>query len=249
MMTRILIVVLVTLNLGVLLWAIFQPSLDISTTAPAFKEGAQLELITPGDIKAQAISPHPITPYSADRPTVLIAAQPAELSHIDADEKQKTDDHCGVIAGFSTKEAALAARVQIADLSSKPVDVRLSQGENDLFQVTLAINGNRRAVQDTIAHLESSGIHDIFLKGKINQQWMIALGQYRQRDGALRRHAAIVAAGMTPIVQQLRQKNPKVQWDLIYQGNVGDDLVKKRFPLQTVRVEECRHDRAAQAMN
>lgn len=242
MMTRILIVVLITLNLGVLLWTIFQPSLAISTTAPAFTEGAQLEIIDPGDIKTQAISSHQLTSNSTDRPATLIASEPAVLSHTAGAERQKTEDQCGVITGFATKEAALAARAQISDISLRRVDVRLSQGEIELYQVILAVNGNRRAVQDTIAHLVAAGIHDIFLKGKINQQWMIALGQYRKRDSALRRQSAILAAGMAPIIQQFRHKIPKDQWDLVYQTNGTDDLVKKHFPFQTVRAESCHHD-------
>ena len=241
MMTRILIVVLAILNLGVVLWTIFQPTVDISTTAPTLTEGAQLELFTPSDSKTQAISVPHVTPHSALQSVALIASELAVDNHTVAVERQKIADHCSVIAGFATKEAALAARARLSDLPLTRVDVRLSQGGNELYQVVLAVNGNRRAVQETIAHLVSAGIDDIFLKGKINQQWMIALGQYRQRDGALRRQSAILAAGMTPIIQQFRQKIAADRWELFYQSNASDEPVKKRFPNQTVHIEKCEH--------
>ena len=240
MLTRILIVVLVTFNFCVALWWIAKPSKDTSVTSASVIEGAPLELVNPKELKAKKIAPEPHSdnvaqPLQAQQQTVPTST-PDQASQ---ENRNNGDDRCDVLGGFASKEAAEDARNAIADLGLEHLTLRQATSSTELYQVVLFINGDRAVAQNALSHLVAAGIHDMFLKKKHDKQWIIALGQYHQHDGALRRQTDIHATGMHPIVQRLDRPKLIDRWDLVFKSGKSQAVVKKRFPTKTLQIGRC----------
>ena len=239
MLTRILIVVLVTFNVCVTLWWIAKPSKDTSVTPASVIEGAPLELVNPKELKAKTIAPELHSDNVAQPLDAKQTVQTSTPDETSQENRNSGDKDCDVLEGFASKEAAEDARNTIADLGLEHLALRQATSSMELYQVVLFINGDRAVAQNALSHLVAAGIHDMFLKKKHDQQWIIALGQYRQHDGALRRQADILATGMHPIVQRLDHPKLIDRWDLVFKGGKSEAIVKKRFPAMALQTRRC----------
>ena len=239
MLTRLLIVTLVTFNFFVTLWWIVKPSKAASVRPVSMIEGAPLELVNPKELKDTPIAPEPHLATVAPPLQTSQNVQTSTPNDATVQNRTSADEQCDVLAGFASKEAAEDARKTMTDLGLVHVALRQATASIALYQVILLINGDRNAAQNALSHLVAAGIEDVFLKKKNDQQWIIALGQYRQQDGALRRQATILATGMHPIVQRLDHSKVIDRWDLVFKSGKSEAVVRKRFPTKTYQTARC----------
>jgi len=182
MYVRALIVVLAILNAGVALWwATRAPvSPPPPPEAPAGVATLQM-LLTP--------------PPAAPAPEAAAAAAPAAAQVASATQPAApaAADRCLTLGPFPDQAAAEAARSAAGD-ALRATRVR-EVTESSSFRVMLNGVGDRAAAQAEVARIKAAGLSDYYVVAN-GAQNDIALGQYRNREGAERRQAELAAAGV-----------------------------------------------------
>ncbi|HBK47087.1 MAG TPA: hypothetical protein DDZ67_11775, partial [Xanthomonadaceae bacterium] len=98
----------------------------------------------------------------------------------------------GPFAGRAEAEAAVAkGRALATRIAAREV----SDSDASSYRVMLPAVGDREAAQALVKRIAAAGIADYYLISQGEADNAIALGQYRSREGAERRQAALVAAG------------------------------------------------------
>ncbi|MCW4456415.1 SPOR domain-containing protein [Flavobacterium sp. MXW15] len=193
MLIRALIVVLAMLNVGVALWWITQGGAAPAVPVPAARAGvATLELLpTP------AAAPVPGPPLEAaateSEPSPATATAVAETPAAPA--AAAVAQQCLSLGPFADRDAAQAALERAGAQALRP---RLRESAADgasNYRVMLPAAASREEAQATVKRIVEAGIGDYYVIAQGEEANAIALGQYRQREGAERRQAALVAAG------------------------------------------------------
>lgn len=193
MLIRALIVLLVIFNLGVAAWWITQP--DPPPPAPeALPEGVpELQLV---------ISPAP-------------AVQPEEPASTVADDAP-VDTAEVTVAGQCFSLGPLADRVA-ADALVATVDVRAtktrvretSAAATGSYRIHMPPSASREEAQALARRISEAGFDDYLLVATGPDANSIALGLYRNREGAQRRLEALQAAGFAA---QMQSPDASAQW-------------------------------------
>ena len=206
MLIRALLVLLVVLNLGVAGWWISRP--DAPPPAPPQQpQGvARLQLASeapppraPAASPAQAaVTAAPSTPVEAP-PGVAAGTVAASLQCFSL----------GPFADAAAANAAVAAlRADIARSRTREVE-GASSGNYTVF---LPPAENRAAAQALAQRIAAAGFDDFLIVNEGELANGIALGLYRNRNGAERRQNALQAAGFPAQVRATGEEDPSQWW-------------------------------------
>lgn len=215
MLTRALIVVLAILNVGVALWwmlrgepspvAVEAPSgvarlqfLDTPpTAAPApapanAPAGAPLNDVTPAATAApQRAAPAPEAPAPAPAVTPPAATAAADAPTPAAPSPAQ----CLSLGPFADRAAAMAAQGNAGSLLQRSRLREVPNAKASTYRVIMPASASREEAQALVKRIAAAGISDYYILGQGEDANAIALGQYRNREGAERRMAALSAAG------------------------------------------------------
>ncbi|ARQ88281.1 SPOR domain-containing protein [Stenotrophomonas maltophilia] len=159
--------------------------------APAQPEVAQPEVAKPQVAEATpvAAAAKPVTPPAPapapEKPvTPPVAAEPPR---------------CIALGPFADRAAASSAQGKAGNVISQ---VRLREqpaaSGSARFRVMLPAAANREEAQATVKRIVAAGLSDYYIISQGEDINAVALGQYRNREGAERRMAAVQAAGFQP---------------------------------------------------
>lgn len=215
MLTRALIVFLVLLNVSVALWWMLRgdpavPEHDVPAGV------AQLQLQDPAetpatpaqvavadsaplqDADAAKVAASPL-PSPAEAVTATVVAAPAvEPSPAPAEAARPAAPalRCVALGPFADQAAAQAAQGRLgASLGQVQLREQTTAGATSRFRVMLPPAASREAAQATVQRIVAAGLSDYYIIAQGPDANAIALGQYRNREGAERRLAALSAAG------------------------------------------------------
>lgn len=225
MLTRALIVFLVLLNVSVALWwmlrgepvvaAVQSPAgvaqlqlLDetaplhppqSSVTAPPLQDttGASPSASSP----TQTLSSPPATPSAPETPATVEPAAgklvaPPAAAIAPAAAPSATPQRCIALGPFADRSSAQTAQGKTGNaLTQARLQEQAVPGSTTRFRVMLPPAASREAAQATVQRIIAAGLSDYYIIAQGPDANAIALGQYRNREGAERRLAAVQAAG------------------------------------------------------
>ncbi|WP_217537603.1 SPOR domain-containing protein [Stenotrophomonas sp. GbtcB23] len=226
MLTRALIVVLAILNVGVALWwmlrgepvptppatptGVAQLQLLDSPSAPAAAAPAPaaasaqpaatttaLTDTTPAPPKPTApATPDPAAPNPA--PTASVAPAVGRPTETPPAPTPRAPLQCISLGPFADRDTAMAAQGKAGELvqRSRLREVPKS-GASSTYRVMMPAAASREEAQATVKRIAAAGISDYYIMAQGEDANAIALGQYRNREGAERRLAALSAAGFS----------------------------------------------------
>ena len=220
MLTRLLIVLLAILNVGVALWWM-TPRTEPVAAAPRAEPGvASLEVLpSPAPSNASSAAPAaaetavaaaadaaPLTaavPVAAaavakpaEPPTVVTAAveaKPAEVAP--AEVKPPAVVQCASLGPYATQAQAQAAMTALGADAARPRLREVPGKAANSYRVLIAPAASREEAQATAKRIVEAGFSDYFIVSQGEEANAVALGQYRNREGAERRLATLTAAG------------------------------------------------------
>ncbi len=205
MLIRFLIVALAILNLGVALW--WMTPRPAPAAAPEVRETgvATLELVPMDAVDAGAPAvPAPAAVAAAPAPAALQDAAKATATSAVATPAPATPEpsaaapsrplQCSSFGPFQSREQAQAAAAALgADLSRS--QLREVQPKAASYRVLTSQAASREEAQALARRIVEAGFSDYFIIAQGDDANAVALGQYRNREGAERRMAALAAAG------------------------------------------------------
>lgn len=220
MLTRALIVVLAILNVGVALWWMLRG--DPAPALPATPSGvAQLQLLDSPSAPAAAATaaaaasaqppaattaladatpapPKPAAPRPTPAATVAVEPGPAQLPETPPAPTPAAPLQCISLGPFADRDTAMAAQGKASELVQRS---RLREvpkpGASSTYRVMMPAAASREEAQATVKRIAAAGISDYYIMAQGEDANAIALGQYRNREGAERRLAALSAAGFS----------------------------------------------------
>lgn len=213
MLTRALIVVLVILNLGVALWWLLRG--ETPPVLPAAPAGvAQLQLLPatapPAPTRAprpalQDVTPAPAPPAATAAapppppPAVASVAPPAATPPATppAAAIAATPARCVSLGPFPDRAAAQAAQGRAGAALGAAQLREVADAGATRYRVILPPAASREEAQATVKRIVAAGVGDYYIIAQGEEANAVALGQYRNREGAERRLAALAAAGFT----------------------------------------------------
>ncbi|MGE8278875.1 MAG: SPOR domain-containing protein [Stenotrophomonas sp.] len=207
MLTRFLIVILAILNVGVALWWMLPRAEPVAEVARSEPGVATLEVLPPPAAPQAVVSPAATSPAPATTPappaTVPKAepAKPAEPVPAPAKPAEAapapvaTAEHC---ASFGPYAAQAQAQSALSALGNTAVRTRLREvpgKQASSYRVFIPPAASREEAQAMAKRIVDAGFSDYFIVSQGEEAHAVALGQYRNREGAERRLAALTAAG------------------------------------------------------
>lgn len=157
-----------------------------ATPAPATPEIAkpQVAEATPVAAAAKPVTPPAPAPAPEKPVTPPVAAEPPR---------------CIALGPFADRAAATSAQGKAGNVISQ---VRLREqpaaSGSARFRVMLPAAASREEAQATVKRIVAAGLSDYYIISQGEDINAVALGQYRNREGAERRMAAVQAAGFQP---------------------------------------------------
>lgn len=140
----------------------------------------------------------PAEPAKAPEPVAAIA-KPAPEPVAEKPAASAAPPRCLALGPFPDRAAATAAQSRAGNLLSQ---VRLREqpaaSGSARYRVLLPAATNRDDAQATVKRIVAAGLSDYYIISQGDETNAIALGQYRNREGAERRMAAVQAAGFQP---------------------------------------------------
>lgn len=218
MLTRALIVVLAILNVGVALWWMLRGE-PVPTPVEAPAGVARLQFLdTPPAAAAapvagatEAASSAPLTDATAVAPAAAPASGaaavatsatvPTPVSPVAAAPEPApaapapAAAQCLSLGPFSSRDAAIAAQGKAGDLLQRSRLREVPNAGASTYRVMMPPSASREEAQALVKRIAAAGISDYYILGQGEDANAIALGQYRNREGAERRMAALSAAG------------------------------------------------------
>lgn len=218
MLTRALIVVLAILNVGVALWWMLRgepvpapveapagvarlqfldtpPAAAVAPVAPAADAASTAPLTdataapsAPSASTAPSAAPAATTPAAPPAaPPVAAAPTPAAPAPAPA--------QCLSLGPFTSRDTAIAAQGKAGDLLQRSRLREVPNAGASTYRVMMPPSASREEAQALVKRIAAAGISDYYILGQGEDANAIALGQYRNREGAERRMAALSAAG------------------------------------------------------
>lgn len=178
-------------------------------TAPLMeREPAEKTAVAATPAPAVPAKPEIPKPQVAEATPVAAAAKPATPpapTPTPAPEKPATPPaaaeppRCVALGPFADRAAATSAQGKASTLLSQ---VRLREqpaaSGSARYRVMLPAAANREEAQATVKRIVAAGLSDYYIISQGEEANAVALGQYRNREGAERRMAAVQAAGFQP---------------------------------------------------
>jgi len=156
---------------------------------------------------APAPAPAAATPPASSKPAeavkspepVAAIAKPAPEPVAEKPAAPAVPPRCLALGPFADRAAATAAQGRADNLLSQ---VRLREqpaaSGSARYRVLLPAAASRDDAQATVKRIVAAGLSDYYIISQGEETNAIALGQYRNREGAERRMAAVQAAGFQP---------------------------------------------------
>jgi len=178
-------------------------------TAPLMeREPAEKTAVAVTPAPAAPAKPEIAKPRAAEATPVAAAAKPATPpapTPTPAPEKPVTPPvaaeppRCVALGPFADRAAATSAQGKAGNVISQ---VRLREqpaaSGSTRFRVMLPAAASREEAQATVKRIVAAGLSDYYIISQGEDINAVALGQYRNREGAERRMAAVQAAGFQP---------------------------------------------------
>lgn len=250
MLIRFLIVALAILNLGVALW--WMTPRPAPAAAPEVRETgvATLELVPMDavDAGAPAVSA-PAAVAAAPPPAALQDAAKATATSAVATPVPATPEptaaapsrplQCSSFGPFQSREQAQAAAAALgADLSRS--QLREVQPKAASYRVLTSQAASREEAQALARRIVEAGFSDYFIIAQGDDANAVALGQYRNREGAERRMAALAAAGFpVRIVGNGVEAGASWWLDVAHAATVAADDLHRRSGAAQRQALEC----------
>ncbi|QZN79234.1 SPOR domain-containing protein [Stenotrophomonas sp. DR822] len=140
----------------------------------------------------------PAEPVKAPEPMAAVA-KPAPEPVAEKPAAPAVPPRCLALGPFADRAAATAAQSRAGNLLSQ---VRLREqpaaSGSARYRVLLPAAASRDDAQATVKRIVAAGLSDYYIISQGDEANAIALGQYRNREGAERRMAAVQAAGFQP---------------------------------------------------
>jgi len=140
----------------------------------------------------------PAEPVKAPEPVAAVA-KPAPEPVAEKPAAPAVPPRCLALGPFADRAAASAAQSRAGNLLSQ---VRLREqpaaSGSARYRVLLPAAASRDDAQATVKRIVAAGLSDYYIISQGDETNAIALGQYRNREGAERRMAAVQAAGFQP---------------------------------------------------
>jgi len=140
----------------------------------------------------------PDEPVKAPEPMAAVA-KPAPEPVAEKPAAPAVPPRCLALGPFADRAAASAAQSRAGNLLSQ---VRLREqpaaSGSARYRVLLPAAASRDDAQATVKRIVAAGLSDYYIISQGDETNAIALGQYRNREGAERRMAAVQAAGFQP---------------------------------------------------
>lgn len=225
MLTRLLIVLLAILNVGVALWWMAPRAEPVAAVPPAEPGVASLEVLpspAPGNVGpaapaaaetpvAAAVDAAPLNAAPAAvaateaKPTALPPAataaletkpdqaKPAEIKP--AETRPPAVVQCASLGPYATQAQAQAAMTALGADAARPRLREVPGKAASSYRVLIAPAASREEAQATAKRIVEAGFSDYFVVSQGEEANAVALGQYRNREGAERRLASLTAAG------------------------------------------------------
>ncbi len=217
MLTRLLIVLLAILNVGVALWWMAPRAEPVVVVPPAEPGVASLEVLpspapgkvgpaTPVAAETQVPASAPLT--AAPAPAAAAEAKPAALppaatAAVEAKpEPAKPAEirppavvQCASLGPYATQAQAQAAMSALGADAARPRLREVPGKAASSYRVLIAPAASREEAQATAKRIVEAGFSDYFIVSQGEEANAVALGQYRNREGAERRLASLTAAG------------------------------------------------------
>ena len=162
----------------------------------------------PAEKTAVAATPAPVAPAKPETAPVATTAKPVTPpapTPTPAPEKPATPPaaaeppRCVALGPFADRAAAAGAQGKVGSVISQ---VRLREqpaaSGSARYRVLLPAAANREEAQATVKRIVAAGLSDYYIISQGEDANAVALGQYRNREGAERRMAAVQAAGFQP---------------------------------------------------
>ncbi|WP_369040060.1 SPOR domain-containing protein [Stenotrophomonas maltophilia] len=182
-----------------------QASAAAPTEALVEREAASATAVAAAPAPATATSPaarRPTEPVSAPEPVaapVAAVAKPPAEPVAEQPAAPATPPRCLALGPFADRAAAAAAQGRAGNLLSQArLREQPAASGSARYRVLLPAAGSREDAQATVKRIVAAGLSDYYIIGQGEETNAIALGQYRNREGAERRVAAVQAAGFQP---------------------------------------------------
>ncbi len=215
-------------------------------TAPLMeREPAAKTAVAATPAPATPAQPEVAKPQVAEATPVAAAAKPVTPpAPAPAPEKPVTPPvaaeppRCIALGPFADRAAATSAQGKAGNVISQ---VRLREpaaSGSARFRVMLPATASREEAQATVKRIVAAGLSDYYIISQGEDINAVALGQYRNREGAERRMAAVQAAGFQP---RLVASGDAGQWWLEGQLAAGTQpaQVQQRSGAAQSRSLEC----------
>jgi len=169
-----------------------QPALQDVTPASAPVAQPPVPVSAPATAVADTSSPRPAASVPAPAPVAAAPAPPAVPAPITA---RPAPAQCVSLGPFADRTAAQAAQSR-AGAALRGAKLReVADAGATRYRVLLPPAASREAAQATVKRIVAAGVSDYYIIAQGEDTNAIALGQYRNREGADRRLAALSAAG------------------------------------------------------
>jgi len=230
MLIRFLIVALAILNLGVALWWMVPRPAPAVMPEPAEAGVATLELV-PMEASVAAVLPPAAPAVAAPAPEPAAAGAPVETEKAvtAAGPAAAVPERCASFGPFDSRENAQSAvtalgkdvlRSRLREVPSRPATS---------YRVLIPPAASREEAQAMVKRIVEAGFSDYFIIAQGDDANAVALGQYRNREGAERRLSALTAAGFPARIVDNGAGAAAVWWlDTAHAGTVSAADLQKR---------------------
>ena len=206
MLIRALIVLLIVLNLGAAAWWISRPE-PLPPALPAQPAGvARLQLLSESG-KAEAALLQAPAPTAT--PPAPIVATPAAAP---VAEPVTPPAQCFSVGPFADQAAARSAAARLGSQASRSNPREIPGKAAQGYNVVLPPQADREAAQALAQRIGAAGFDDYLVVNSGAQTNGIALGRYRNREGAERRQIALRAAGFDAQLQPVGNESMAQWW-------------------------------------
>ena len=170
------------------------PALQDVTPAAAPVAPPQATTAAPATAMADAPAPTAVASAPAPAPVAAVPAPAAAPAAVTTTPTPRPA-HCVSLGPFADRAAAQAAQSRAGGALRGARLREVADASATRYRVLLPPAASREEAQATVKRIVAAGVSDYYIIAQGEETNAIALGQYRNREGADRRLAALSAAG------------------------------------------------------
>lgn len=191
----------------------------------------------PAAAVADTLAPAPATSVPAPAP---VAAAPVPASTPAPITASPTPAQCVSLGPFADRAAAQAAQSRAGGALRGARLREVADAGATRYRVLLPPAASREEAQATVKRIVAAGVSDYYIIAQGEEANAIALGQYRNREGADRRLAALSAAGFKATMVASGGDGSAQWWlDATLADGTGAAAVRQRTGAAQQRSLEC----------